>query len=88
MLITEDFTDDSKDTGEIGAEQTVTALYEIVATETMKLQAGMHFSTVDVRYKNGNDPNSILISDAITSRDTPLEGTTDDFRFAPHRLQD
>lgn len=38
MLEDQDFEDDTKDAGEIGAGHTVTALYEVVSTEGVKLQ--------------------------------------------------
>ncbi len=82
MLATEDFENDKKDAGEIGAEQTVTALYEIVPFERLTSSSDPDFMTIDVRYKNGTDPNSKLINHHVKMVNTILGGTSDDFRFA------
>ena len=57
----EDFTDDSKDAGEMGSNQNITALYEIVPSENPN-NASIPAFTIDFRYK---------LSDADAS--TPLE---------------
>ena len=63
VMNNEDFEDDTKDAGEIGAGQTITALYEIVLRDP---QAGSQTSdpksdlvTFDVRYKKSLDDASI-----------------------------
>jgi Ca-activated chloride channel family protein len=50
VMANEDFEDDDKDAGEIGSGQTITALYEIIPTETAS--TGLRCCTFDVRYKN------------------------------------
>lgn len=50
VLNTEDFKDDSKDAGEIGANQNVTALYEIVPTGNNEYRTTATFE-IDFRYK-------------------------------------
>lgn len=50
LLATEDFEDDTKDAGEIGANQNITALYEIVPNENPNYKSVPTF-TVDFRYK-------------------------------------
>lgn len=50
VLNTEDFKDDSKDAGEIGANQNVTALYEIVPTGNNEYRTTPTFE-IDFRYK-------------------------------------
>jgi Ca-activated chloride channel family protein len=50
VITSEDFEDDDKDAGEIGSGQTITALYEIIPTETAA--PGLRCCTFDVRYKN------------------------------------
>lgn len=57
VMSNEDFTDDQKDAGEIGAGQTITALYEVVPTELFDeclsdAKAKRHvLATFDFRYK-------------------------------------
>ena len=48
MLAAEDFADDTKDAGEIGAGHTVTAIYEIA-----DLNSGMEFASADLKYSEG-----------------------------------
>ena len=63
----EDFNNDKKDAGEIGAGQTITALYEIVPTEKYTKCMAMEpsekhaFATFDFRYKKTLSDNSILL---------------------------
>lgn len=64
LLATEDFDDDTKDAGELGADQNVTALYEIVPTERAvgtNRAAGTAF-TLDFRYKPPAAIESQLLS--------------------------
>ena len=49
VMNNEDFEDDTKDAGEIGAGQTITALYEIVPAEGFAANASL--ASFDVRYK-------------------------------------
>lgn len=49
VMDNEDFEDDTKDAGEIGAGQTITALYEIVPADGFT--AGASLASYDVRYK-------------------------------------
>lgn len=49
MLSAEDFADDSKDAGEIGAGHTVTALYEIA-----DMNSTMEFTSADLKYSDDN----------------------------------
>lgn len=67
ILANQDFTDDTKDAGEIGAGQNVTALYEIIPTETSPASRGPAI-TIDFRYKlldaDRSFPLSISVSDA------------------------
>lgn len=64
VMSNEDFEDDTKDAGEIGAGQTITALYEIVPAPKAKNWAidsrtNHHvFATFDVRYKKTLDSDS------------------------------
>lgn len=67
----QDFVDDKKDAGEIGAGQTVTALYEIVPTEKYirEEMAGRHegFATFDFCYKKSLDDSSLPLSLLLTT---------------------
>ncbi|MEM1359796.1 MAG: von Willebrand factor type A domain-containing protein, partial [Bacteroidota bacterium] len=50
VLSNEDFTDDDKDAGEIGAGQNITALYEVIPVEGA-IPRGVPCFTIDFRYK-------------------------------------
>jgi Ca-activated chloride channel family protein len=50
VMNNEDFDDDTKDAGEIGAGQTITALYEIVPT-VFQTDEPIPYATFDCRYK-------------------------------------
>lgn len=71
----EDFEDDTKDAGEIGAGQTITALYEIVPADEKKSwmvdsKTNRHvLATFDVRYKKSLDGSSIPLSTDIALED-------------------
>ncbi|MBV7441588.1 VWA domain-containing protein [Weeksellaceae bacterium TAE3-ERU29] len=97
MLNTEDFDDDKKDAGEIGAGHTVTALYEIVpadgknsnglryqSQELNKIaKSGKELAFLKMRYKKptGSD-KSILVKEPIHFNLLPLNKTNDNFRFS------
>ena len=89
----QDFEDDTKDAGEIGAGHTVTALYEIVLKEEgEKTDSGLKYSetvtkgsdewlTISIRYKEPDKNESILLQypvDASSYTANPSE----DWRFA------
>ncbi len=91
-LNTEDFEDDTKDAGEIGAGHTVTAVYEIVPADNADTDDSLKYSdivtngsdewlTVSVRYKEPEGDESILLSypvDESAYTKTP----SDDWKFA------
>lgn len=95
LLATEDFIDDSKDAGEIGAGHRVTALYEIIETgseqeiaeSNLKYQDQQIISdsnewlTINVRYKEPNEDTSKLISVTVDESDYTSE-MPDNLRFA------
>ncbi len=76
LLNTEDFDDDTKDAGEIGAGHRVTALYELLTTDSkqeipetdLKYQAESNLTgskdwlTVNIRYKEPDETESKLLS--------------------------
>ncbi len=66
VMDNEDFEDDSKDAGEIGAGQTVTALYELIPVANAP--SGAACCTFDVRYKN-----TLRSASGALSIDVPLE---------------
>lgn len=92
-LDAQDFADDTKDAGEIGAGHTVTALYEIIpAAEGEKADSGLKYSdtvtngseewlTLSIRYKEPEGKESILL-------EYPVEGSvytsnpSESWRFA------
>ena len=66
VMDNEDFEDDSKDAGEIGAGQTITALYELIPVASAP--SGATCCTFDVRYKN-----TLRSASGALSLDVPLE---------------
>ena len=65
VMANEDFENDDKDAGEIGAGQTITALYEIIPTEGF--ESGQQVAVFDVRYKKALGQESILLTDEVMS---------------------
>lgn len=84
LLNAEDFNNDKKDAGEIGAGHCVTALYEIIMTDSKdsrtnvdalkykkeNINAGLELGTVKFRYKGVSvkDTSSLLITKTIDSK--------------------
>lgn len=96
-LADEDFRDDKKDAGEIGAGHRVTALYELIPpgasdlpdVRELKYQTtspdnsnGGEVLTVNLRYKDPVGSKSKLLSRPLMISDKRLEQTSNDFRFA------
>lgn len=68
MLASEDFEDDTKDAGEVGAGHTVTVLYEISLNAQEDDTVGStsnDWATLNIRYKNPTEDNSNLIQSGI-----------------------
>jgi Ca-activated chloride channel family protein len=96
LLNNEDFNDDHKDAGEIGAGHTVTALYEIVpagSDETFSnvdpleyqktnITGGSGVMTVKLRYKEPSDTTSKLIVAKVKDQDLKNTNVSDNLRFA------
>ena len=93
-LAEQDFTDDTKDAGEIGAGHTVTVLYEIVTTDTPTTYAGTplkyggaqelpdeEWFTVSIRYKEPGADQSLLQSYPVDAADYTKE-PGNDIQFA------
>lgn len=68
VLSSEDFTNDDKDAGEIGAGQTITALYEIVPGRNFT--DGEVCATFDARYKKSLGAQSIPLTNDIQASDS------------------
>lgn len=79
MLSEEDFENDKKDAGEIGAGQTITALYEIVLAEDYAEGA---YATFDFRYKKALGEESLPLSMEIVPFDAETETMSENFCFA------
>lgn len=79
MLNKEDFEDDTKDAGELGAGHTVTALYEIVPTAGA---AGQSLGTLHLRYKDPAESQSRYLRHALSGDALLLEQASENFRFA------
>ncbi len=79
MLSEEDFENDKKDAGEIGAGQTITALYEIVLAEDYVEGA---YATFDFRYKKALGEESLPLSMEIMPSDAETGTMSENFCFA------
>jgi Ca-activated chloride channel family protein len=93
----EDFKDDKKDAGDMGAGHTVTVLYEVIPRTHGELNsgAGLRYQqtsptmghegellTLNVRYKAPDSNESKLEQRVIVDHSTQLSRTSDSFRFA------
>jgi Ca-activated chloride channel family protein len=97
-LADEDFRDDRKDAGEVGMGHNVTALYELIPAGSDEIPAvdeltyqkpaggsaaySKELLTVKLRYKPDGSERSTQITARLEDRDTALEQTSVDFRFA------
>ncbi len=97
LLNNEDFKDDKKDAGEMGAGHTVTALYEVIPkgykdefvkeVDEMKYQkdnaikASDELLTVKMRYKKPDENNSKELSIALIDKGESIENANKDFQF-------
>ncbi len=98
VMAKEDFADDTKDAGELGAGHTVTALYEIVPAldaapgkEELKYvktevkpgaATSSELMTVKLRFKLPDGDVSSKIEHPVLDQGVALEKTSDNFRFA------
>jgi Ca-activated chloride channel homolog len=97
LLRKEDFNDDSKDAGEIGAGHTVTALYEVVPvgktvalpnvdplkyqTPASEVSSSPELLTTKLRYKFPDSDNSQLMSLPFVDRGATFASANSDFKF-------
>jgi len=80
LLNPEDFTDDTKDAGEIGANQTITALYELVMQPFVPLSVPA--LNIDFRYKNPDSGTSIPLSLDVQNASISFQNASENMRFA------
>ncbi len=76
----QDFADDTKDAGEIGAGHHVTALYEIVPTTAPPMERSP--MTVKLRYKKPSEDVSLFLEFPVQDRGTDFGHASDDLKFA------
>ena len=96
VMANEDFNDDRKDAGELGAGHTVTALYELIPAgsdeavpeadelryQTAQLTGSDDLMTVKLRYKRPDSEESRLLVRSVRSADYRNRRPSDNFRFA------
>jgi Ca-activated chloride channel family protein len=97
LLADEDFNDDTKDAGEMGAGHTVTALYEIIPVgveseflpdvdelkyQSNKIKNSKDIVNVKVRYKQPLGNKSVKFEVPVKSTKANLNETSDNFRFS------
>ncbi len=90
----EDFANDKKDAGDLGAGHTVTALYEIIPTRNAAKknflnrvfkksnQAEENWMTVKLRYKKPDGKKSKLLKVKATNKNVALSSASNNFRFS------
>lgn len=79
LLAAEDFADDAKDAGEMGAGHRVTALYEIVGAANGQAR---DLGVVRLRYKKPDQDQSAPLEFPIDGKGGPYAQASSDFRFA------
>ncbi|RSK37555.1 vWA domain-containing protein [Hymenobacter metallilatus] len=97
VLAAEDFNNDRKDAGELGAGHTVTALYEVVpvgapgVVDALKYQPAKpaaaapeaaELLTVKLRYKEPQGLKSRLLAVPLAGEARPIAGASENLRFA------
>ena len=98
VMAAQDFNDDKKDAGELGAGHTVTALYELIPHGAKTELAGVdelkyqkttvdkantkEWMTVKFRYKQPDEDQSTLISHTVRKKATDRMETSNNFRFS------
>lgn len=80
VLQNEDFENDSTDAGDLGSDQDVTALYELVMQdEAITNQKAL---SISVRYKKPTQSTSQFFSLDVLNKNTSFENATENLRFA------
>ncbi len=75
----EDFEKDSTDAGEIGAGQTITALYELVLSDNVE---GGEIANFDFRYKFPDEEESRLLKHTISDQRISFQSASENMKFA------
>ncbi len=78
LLATEDFDDDTKDAGELGAGHTVTAIYELEMAGTQSED----LVNVKLRYKLPDEKQSRFTRKIAKNHQLSIEQTSENFRFS------
>jgi len=78
MLNNEDFENDKVDAGEIGASQTITAIYELALNDAAVVAP---FGTFDFRYIKPNETQSRLLNHTIENSITEISQSSENMRF-------
>ena len=73
-----EFEDDTADAGEIGATQTITALYEVIAANGNNGS----FGTMEFRYKKPGEEQSRLLAMALDNSRSAFGSSSENMRFA------
>ena len=79
VLNNEDFEDDEEDAGEIGANQNITAIYEIIPQSNQN--PNENALTIDFRYKNPNEDVSIPVTLDIFDEGNTFTQASDFMQF-------
>lgn len=92
LMADQDFDDDTKDAGELGAGHMVTAIYEIVPNKTVlrdderrrvQSRVPMDLLTLNLRYKEPKkEASSLLISEKMQQGASPFKTSAKDIQFA------
>jgi len=81
LLNEEDFEDDTKDAGEVGAGHTLTVCYELILTEEAKSAPVITAANLDIRYKYPGESQSQLMSGDIDIGTSVPAADDADFAF-------
>ncbi|MEL7530067.1 MAG: von Willebrand factor type A domain-containing protein [Bacteroidota bacterium] len=81
VLDNEDFEDDTKDAGEIGGNQSITALYELIPVPNINYKDYNTF-TVDFRYKDPDANSSQALQLEVVDYEVPFAQASENQRFA------
>ena len=82
VLENEDFEDDTKDAGEIGAGQTITAIYEFKPANIGIHPLSEETFNIDFRYKFPREDQSILMHLSVVDRVIDFDKSSKDMQFA------
>lgn len=80
LLNKEDFDDDTKDAGELGAGHSVTAFYEIIPKQSKPTSENL--LTLKLRYKWPRSYESILMEHTVAAETVSFPKSSDNFRWA------